>query len=61
MYPLMPIELTQKQEAKEMEKSDLPIVDEQPPKVKIFKPIRKSPVIDVFYKEMHIVGKIYLY
>lgn len=61
MYPLLPIELLQKQEEKEIEKSVLPIVDEQPPKVQNIKPIRKSPVIDVFYKQMHIVGKIYLY
>ncbi|VVC25407.1 Hypothetical protein CINCED_3A004152 [Cinara cedri] len=56
MYPLLPIEILQKQEAKEVEKSVLPIiVDEQPPKVQNIKPIKKSPVIDVFYKEMHIV------
>jgi len=34
------------------------MVDEQPPTVHNIKPIRKSPVIDIFYKEMHFVGKM---
>jgi len=71
MYPLVPIELLQTQEATKMEDSSftgkkeqnehkptLVVVDEQPPKVQNINVIKKSPVIDVFYKEMHFVGKI---
>lgn len=72
MYPLLPIELLQTLETEKVLKEDplsekkeesklkptLIMVDEQPPKVKDIKPVRKSPVIDVFYKEVHFVGKI---
>lgn len=71
MYPLLPIELLHSQESKKIDdslsakkeqskqQSTLVMVDEQPPKVQDIKPIRKSPVIDIFYKEMHFVGKIF--
>lgn len=39
----------------------LVVVDEQPPKVQDIKPIQKSPIIDIFYKEMHFVGMIHFY
>ncbi|KAL4148278.1 hypothetical protein QTP88_002555 [Uroleucon formosanum] len=69
MYPLIPIELLQTQEATKIEedssftakkeqnehKPTLVVVDEQPPKVQNINVIKKSPVIDVFYKEMHFV------
>lgn len=74
MYPLVPIELLQTQEASKIEedssftakkeqnqnehKPTLVVVDEQPPKVQNINVIKKSPVIDVFYKEMHFVGKM---
>lgn len=72
MYPLLPIEILQNQEFKKVDEdgslaakkeqskqqSTLVMVDEQPPKVQDIKPIKKSPVIDIFYKEMHFVGKI---
>lgn len=67
MYPLIPIFL-QTQEASEIkideptaktdqskQNSVLVMVDEQPPTVHNIKPIGKSPVIDMFYKEMHFV------
>jgi len=34
------------------------VIDEQPPKVKNIDVTKKSPVIDVFYKDFHFVGKI---
>ncbi|XP_060879577.1 prosaposin-like isoform X2 [Metopolophium dirhodum] len=69
MYPLVPIDLLQTQEATKIEedssitakkeqnehKPTLVVVDEQPPKVQNINVIKKSPVIDVFYKEMHFV------
>ncbi|XP_008187613.1 uncharacterized protein LOC100169068 isoform X1 [Acyrthosiphon pisum] len=69
MYPLVPIDLLQTQEATKIEedgsytakkeqddhKPTLVVVDEQPPKVENINVIKKSPVIDVFYKEMHFV------
>jgi len=72
MYPIIPIELLQSQEATKIEENDsstvkkeqnehkptLVVVDEQPPKIQNINVIKKSPVIDVFYKEMHFVGKI---
>lgn len=72
MYPLLPIELLQTQESSKIEqdgllsvkeeqnnhKPTLVVVDELPPKVQNINLIKKSPVIDVFYKEMHFVGKI---
>jgi len=72
MYPLVPIDLLQTQEATKIEednsftvkneqnehKPTLVVVDEQPPKVQNINVFKKSPVIDVFYKEMHFVGKI---
>lgn len=62
MYPLLPIEFLLKEDSKNVDKSVIPIiVDEQPPKIKKIKPINKSPVIDVFYKEVHFVRKIYFY
>lgn len=72
MNPLIPIDLAQKtKQIKEdssfnsmneqsKQKPSLVIVDEQPPKVKNIKPIKKSPIIDVFYKELHFVGKLHL-
>lgn len=69
MYPVIPIELLQTQQSKKIEdgspanieqnkqQTTLVVVDEQPPKIQDIKSIRKSPVIDVFYKEMHFVGK----
>lgn len=33
------------------------VVEELPPKVQDIKPITKSPVIDIFYRDMHVVGK----
>jgi len=39
-------------------KPTLLVVDEQPRKVQNINVIKKSKVIDVFYKEMHFVGKI---
>lgn len=72
MYPRLPIELLQNQESKKIDdsfsakkeqskqQSTLVVVDEQPPKVQDIKLISKSPVIDIFYKEMHFVGKIFL-
>jgi len=72
MYPLIPIELLQSQESIKTEqdssftakkeqnehKPTLVVVDEQPPKVQNINVIKKSPIIDIFYKEMHFVGKI---
>jgi len=72
LYPLVPLDLLQTQEATKIEedssitakkeqnehKPTLVVVDEQPPKVQNINVIKKSPVIDVFYKEMHFVGKI---
>jgi len=62
MYPIIPIELLQSQEATKIEENEhkptLVVVDEQPPKIQNVNVIKKSPVIDVFYKEMHFVGKI---
>ncbi|XP_027843877.2 prosaposin isoform X2 [Aphis gossypii] len=69
MYPIIPIELLQSQEATKIEENDsstvkkeqnehkptLVVVDEQPPKIQNINVIKKSPVIDVFYKEMHFV------
>lgn len=72
MYPLLPIELLQTLDTEKVLKEDplsakieeskqkptLVMVDEQPPKIKdIAKPIGKSPVIDVFSKDIHLVGK----
>lgn len=72
MYPLVPIDLLQTQESSKIEedssstakkdqnehKPTLVVVDEQPPKVQNINVFKKSPVIDVFYKELHFVGKI---
>eukprot|EP00102_Acyrthosiphon_pisum_P020690 XP_016657900.1 PREDICTED: prosaposin-like [Acyrthosiphon pisum] len=69
MYPLVPIDLLQTQEAIKIEedssftakkeqnehKPTLVMVDEQPPKVQNIDVPKKSVVIDVFYKEMHFV------
>lgn len=74
MFPLLPIDLIQPQETKQIkedslfsamneqskQKPTLVIVDEQPPKIQDIKLIKKSPVIDVFYKETHFVGKLLL-
>lgn len=65
MYPLIPADILQSQKALNIEDSStvqnkqnptLVVVDEQPPKIQDIKSIQKSPVIDVFYKEMHLVG-----
>jgi len=72
MYPLVPIDLLQTQEAIKIEKDSsftaekeqnehkptLVVVDKQPPKVQNINVTKKSAVIDVFYKEMHFLGKI---
>jgi len=72
MNPLVPIDFLQTQEAIKIEKDSsftakkeqnehkpiLVEVDEQPPKVQNINVIKKSAVIDVFYKKMHFVGKI---
>uniref|UniRef100_A0A2H8TIU9 Sulfated glycoprotein 1 n=1 Tax=Melanaphis sacchari TaxID=742174 RepID=A0A2H8TIU9_9HEMI len=69
VYPLIPIELLQSQETTKIEKDSsftakkeqnenkptLVVVDEQPPKIQNINVVKKSPVIDVFYKEMHFV------
>lgn len=72
MFPLLPIELLPTQENLKTENKDLSdavtqqskhnptlvVVDEQPPKMQDIKPVKKSPVIDLFYNGMHLVGKI---
>lgn len=74
MYPLLPINLRQSLENKPIkedspfntkneqinQKPTLIIVDEQPPKIQDIKLINKSPKIDLFYEEMHFVGKLHL-
>lgn len=74
MFPLIPLELLETEEELDAEKeksSDstieqskhnptLVVVDEQPPKMQNIKPIMKSPVIDMFYNNLHVVGKIRL-
>lgn len=71
MFPIIPIEFLQTPEATKIkedesiskidqnkQKSIVVTVDEQPPTIHNIEPIKKSPVIDVFYKEMHFVCKI---
>lgn len=70
MFPLIPNYLLQIPKAVHIEEVDLPqrkqdkqnptlvVVDEQPPKVHDIRPIQNSPVIDIFYKEIHFTGKI---
>ncbi|XP_060857107.1 prosaposin-like isoform X2 [Metopolophium dirhodum] len=67
MYPLVPIDFLLTQKAikieenstftakKEQNEPNLVVVDEQPSKVQNINVIKKSAVIDVFYKEMHFV------
>lgn len=71
MFPLLPIELIQKQEATKLEEGGSPnvnqeqfipipslvVVDEQPPKVKDIKPINLSPAIEMSFMEAHFIGK----
>lgn len=61
MFPLVLTEYLQQPNSvkEEISKKSGILIDEQPPKYIDHKEsVLKSPVIDVFYKKMHVVGKI---
>lgn len=62
MFPLIRVDLIQSPSAikdEEVSKKSAILIDEQPPKViNVKQPTKKSPIIDLFYKDMHVVGKI---
>lgn len=72
MFPLLPVDLLQTQEslrtdddsllaAKKEQNNQKPVlvVDELPPKVLDINFVKKSPVINMIYKEIHVVGMIF--
>lgn len=68
MFPILPVDLIQTQEdmesassltAKQDQNNQklMLVVDKQSSNVLDSKPANKTPIIDLFYKKMHVVGK----